>query len=152
MQGYWDEPAATAEIVDEDGWLHTGDLAVMRTDERLNIVGRSRRVVIRGGENLYPLEVERIALEDPDVVEAHCVGVPDQLYGEELALWVRLRPGVPFDASGLRERCRNRLSRFKVPRHVLELRGADGAVDLQRLRAEAIATIGLEPAAARRTV
>ena len=90
MLGYWDDPAKTAEAIDADGFMHTGDLAVMDDDGYLSIVGRSKDMVIRGGENIYPREVEEFLYTHPDVVDVQVIGVPDVKYGEELCAWVRL--------------------------------------------------------------
>ncbi len=119
MLGYWDEPAKTAEAIDADGWMHTGDLATMDADGYLRIVGRIKDMVIRGGENIYPREIEELLFTHPDVLDAQVVGIPDARYGEELVAWVRLRPGAVLEAEAVREFCRARVARFKVPRHVL---------------------------------
>ena len=93
MLGYWNEPEKTAEVIDAARWMHTGDLAVMDDDGYLNIVGRIKDMVIRGGENVYPREVEEFLYTHPDIVDAQVIGVPDERYGEELMAWVRLRDG-----------------------------------------------------------
>ena len=97
MQGYWNEPERTAEAIDEDGWMHTGDLAVMADDGYVNIVGRIKDLVIRGGENIYPREVEEFLYTHPDVADVQVIGVPDPRYGEELMAWVKLRPDATVD-------------------------------------------------------
>jgi fatty-acyl-CoA synthase len=119
MLGYWDEPDKTAEAIDADGWMHTGDLATMDTDGYCKIVGRIKDMVIRGGENIYPREIEELLFTHPDVVDAQVVGVPDERYGEELVAWIRVRPGASLDAGAVRDFCGARIARFKVPRHVL---------------------------------
>ena len=93
MLGYWDDLEKTAEAIDADGWMHTGDLAVMREDGYCNIVGRIKDMVIRGGENIYPREIEEFLYTHPDVEDVQVVGVPDERYGEELCAWVRMRDG-----------------------------------------------------------
>ncbi len=99
MLGYWDEPAKTAEAIDAARWMHTGDLAVMREDGYVNIVGRIKDMVIRGGENVYPREVEEFLYTHPDIADVQVIGVPDEKYGEELCAWIRLRDGAePLDA------------------------------------------------------
>ena len=119
MLGYWDEPERTAEAVDAEGWMHTGDLAVMRDDGYVNIVGRSKDMVIRGGENVYPREVEEFLHTHPDVADVQVVGVPDPRYGEELCAWVRLREGAePLTVDAVRAFCAGRLAHYKVPRYV----------------------------------
>jgi fatty-acyl-CoA synthase len=120
MLGYWDEPEKTAEAVDEDGWMHTGDLAVMREDGYANIVGRIKDMVIRGGENIYPREIEEFLYTHPDITDVQVIGVPDEKYGEELCAWVKLREGAePLDAQKVREFCTGRLAHYKIPRYVL---------------------------------
>jgi fatty-acyl-CoA synthase len=94
MLGYWDEPEKTAQAIDAARWMHTGDLAVMDDDGYVNIVGRIKDLIIRGGENVYPREVEEFLYTHPDIVDVQVVGVPDERYGEELMAWVRLREGA----------------------------------------------------------
>ncbi|SHH04107.1 AMP-binding protein [Streptoalloteichus hindustanus] len=119
MLGYWEEPERTAEAIDAARWMHTGDLAVMDEDGYVTITGRIKDMVIRGGENIYPREIEEFLYTHPDVLDAQVVGVPDARYGEELMAWVRLRPGAePLTAERLREFCRGRLAHYKVPRYV----------------------------------
>ena len=93
MLGYWDEPERTAEAIDAARWMHTGDLATMDDDGYLNIVGRIKDMVIRGGENVYPREIEEFLYTHPDIVDVQVIGVPDEKYGEELMAWVKLRDG-----------------------------------------------------------
>jgi fatty-acyl-CoA synthase len=120
MRGYWGEPERTAEAIDAAGWMRTGDLATMDEDGYLNIVGRSKDMVIRGGENVYPREVEEFLSTHPDVVDVQVVGVPDERFGEELCAWLRLRDGAAgLDAPGVRAFCDGRLAHYKVPRYVL---------------------------------
>jgi fatty-acyl-CoA synthase len=119
MLGYWEQPDKTAEAVDAAHWMHTGDLAVMDDDGYLAITGRIKDMVIRGGENVYPREIEEFLYTHPDILDAQLVGVPDAKYGEELMVWVRLRPGVPaLTAESLREFCRGKLAHYKIPRYV----------------------------------
>jgi fatty-acyl-CoA synthase len=120
MLGYWNDDAKTAEAIDADGWMHTGDLAVMREDGYANIVGRIKDMVIRGGENIYPREIEEFLYTHPDVEDVQVVGVPDEKYGEELCAWVRLRPGAdPLDADAVRAFATGKLAHYKIPRYVL---------------------------------
>ncbi len=119
MLGYHDEPERTAEAIDAAGWMHTGDLATMDEDGYVRIVGRSKDLIIRGGENVYPREVEEFLYAHPDVADVQVVGLPDQRYGEEGAAFVILRDGAEADADALREFCRGRIAHYKVPRHVL---------------------------------
>ncbi|WP_327065523.1 AMP-binding protein [Kitasatospora sp. NBC_01302] len=119
MLGYWDEPERTAEAVDPQGWMHTGDLAVMDQDGYLAVTGRIKDMVIRGGENIYPREIEEFLLTHPDVLDAQVVGVPDEKYGEELMAWIRLRAGAPeLTAEALRAYATGRLAHYKIPRYV----------------------------------
>ena len=94
MLGYWNDPERTAEAIDDDGWMHTGDLAVMDVEGYVNIVGRIKDMVIRGGENVYPREVEEFLYSHPDIVDVQVIGVPDAKYGEEIMAWVRVREGA----------------------------------------------------------
>jgi fatty-acyl-CoA synthase len=119
MLGYWDQAAATADALDLAGWMHTGDLAVMDSDGYLAITGRIKDMVIRGGENVYPREIEEFLYTHPDILDAQVIGVPDQKYGEELMAWVRLRPGSPeLTAQALKEFCSGQLAHYKIPRYV----------------------------------
>lgn len=119
MLGYWREDEKTAQAIDADGWMHTGDLAVMRPDGYCTIVGRIKDVVIRGGENIYPREIEEFLYTHPDIEDAHVIGVPDERYGEEVCAWIRMRPGrEALDAAAVREFATNRLAHYKIPRYV----------------------------------
>ncbi|MBB2991174.1 fatty-acyl-CoA synthase [Mycolicibacterium iranicum] len=119
MLGYWRDEEKTAEAIDSEGWMHTGDLAVMRTDGYCNIVGRIKDVVIRGGENIYPREIEEFLYTHPDIEDAQVIGVPDERYGEEVCAWIRMRPGrTPLDAAALREFADGKLAHYKIPRYV----------------------------------
>jgi fatty-acyl-CoA synthase len=120
MLGYWQEPEKTAETVDADGWMHTGDLAEMREDGYCNIVGRIKDMVIRGGENIYPREIEEFLYAHPDIEDVQVIGVPDEKYGEELCAWIRMRAGAaPLDAAAVREYANGKLAHYKIPRYVL---------------------------------
>jgi fatty-acyl-CoA synthase len=119
MLGYWRQPDKTAEAIDAARWMHTGDLAVMDDDGYLSITGRIKDMVIRGGENIYPREVEEFLYTHPDILDAQVIGVPDAKYGEELMAWVRMRPGAtPLTADALREFCLGKLAHYKIPRYV----------------------------------
>jgi len=120
MLGYWSDPEKTAEVIDADGWMHTGDLAEMRDDGYCNIVGRIKDLVIRGGENIYPREVEEFLYAHRDIQDVQVVGVPDPTYGEELCAWVKMRAGAtPLDAAAVRAFATGRLSHHKIPRYVI---------------------------------
>ncbi|MFF0493395.1 AMP-binding protein [Nocardia sp. NPDC004068] len=119
MLGYWNEPEKTAEAVDSARWMHTGDLATMDDDGYVAITGRIKDMVIRGGENIYPREIEEFLYTHPDILDAQVIGVPDPKYGEELVAWIRLREGAAeLTAEALREFCAGRLAHYKIPRHV----------------------------------
>ncbi|MER5394389.1 AMP-binding protein [Saccharopolyspora sp. NPDC002686] len=119
MLGYWEQPERTAEVIDAARWMHTGDLAVMDADGYVSITGRIKDMVIRGGENIYPREIEEFLYTHPDVVDAQVIGVPDARYGEELMAWVRLREGAEqLTAESLREFCTGKLAHYKIPRYV----------------------------------
>ncbi|WP_028474580.1 AMP-binding protein [Nocardioides alkalitolerans] len=148
MLGYWNDEAKTAEAVDADGWMHTGDLAVMREDGYCTIVGRIKDMVIRGGENIYPREIEEFLYTHPDVEDVQVVGVPDAKYGEELCAWVRMRPGrAPLDADAVRAFCDGRLARFKIPRYVMTVEEfpmtVTGKVRKVQMREESTSRLGL---------
>lgn len=119
MLGYWDEPEKTAEAIDAAGWMHTGDLATMDEDGYLNVVGRIKDLVIRGGENIYPREVEEFLYAHPGIADVQVVGVPDERYGEELMAWIVMRPDhEPLDAPAVRAFCEGQLAHYKIPRYV----------------------------------
>ncbi|MGH3765359.1 MAG: AMP-binding protein [Pseudonocardiaceae bacterium] len=119
MLGYWGQPDKTAEVIDQARWMHTGDIAVMDPEGYLNVTGRIKDMVIRGGENVYPREVEEFMHTHPDILDAHVVGVPDARYGEELCAWVRLRPGAPeLTAEALQDYAAGKLAHYKIPRYV----------------------------------
>ncbi|MGY1771288.1 AMP-binding protein [Blastococcus sp. SYSU D00813] len=153
MLGYWEEPEKTAEVIDAARWMHTGDLAVMDAEGYVNIVGRIKDMVIRGGENVYPREIEEFLYTHPDVVDAQVIGVPDERYGEELMAWVRLREGAePLTAEGLREFCAGRLAHYKVPRYVKVVDAfpmtVTGKIRKVEMREVSVRELGLEAAAA----
>jgi fatty-acyl-CoA synthase len=118
MHGYWDDPQQTAEAIDAEGWMHTGDLAVMDAEGYVNISGRIKDMVIRGGENIYPREIEEFLYRHPAVQDVQVIGVPDQKYGEELCAWIVLRPGATLDAEAVRAFCRSQIAHYKVPRYI----------------------------------
>ncbi|CAM3488020.1 AMP-binding protein [Nocardioides zeicaulis] len=120
MLGYWDDEEKTREAIDADGWMHTGDLGVMDDDGYVRITGRIKDMVIRGGENIYPREIEEFLYTHPDIEDVQVVGVPDEKYGEELCAWLRMRPGAaPLDADGVRAFATGKLAHYKIPRYVM---------------------------------
>ena len=118
MKGYWNDPARTAEAIDADGWMHTGDLATIDDAGWCRIVGRLKDMLIRGGENIYPREIEEFLHTHPDIVDVQVFGVPDPKFGEEVCAWIRLAEGATVDAEGIRAFCRGRIAHFKIPRYV----------------------------------
>ncbi|HZK99672.1 MAG TPA: AMP-binding protein [Caulobacteraceae bacterium] len=118
MLGYWDEPARTAEALDAEGWMHTGDVGVIDAAGYGAIVGRIKDMVIRGGENLYPREIEEFLFAHAKIADVQVVGLPDPVYGEELCAWIRLHPGEAADESEIRAFCDGQIARHKIPRYV----------------------------------
>ncbi|MBR1221837.1 AMP-binding protein [Bradyrhizobium sp. U87765 SZCCT0131] len=117
MQGYWEDPARTAEVV-RDGWMHTGDLATIDDEGYCNIVGRAKDMLIRGGENVYPREIEEFLFRFPKVQSVQVFGVPDTKYGEEICAWIVLKPGESSTAEEIRDFCRDQIAHYKIPRYV----------------------------------
>jgi fatty-acyl-CoA synthase len=155
MLGYWQDPERTAEAIDRAGWMHTGDLATMDDEGYLNIVGRSKDMVIRGGENVYPREIEEFLYALEGIADVQVIGVPDDRYGEELCAWVIARPGADLDEDAVRDFCRGRLARFKVPRYVIFTdefpMTVTGKVQKFKMREASIERLGLQAAAAVRS-
>ncbi|MBJ7499597.1 MAG: AMP-binding protein [Sphingopyxis sp.] len=118
MLGYWDDAERTAEAIDAQGWMHTGDLATLDEDGYCRVVGRIKDMVIRGGENIYPREVEEYLLTHPDITDVQGIGVPDEKYGEEMCVWIILRAGAVLNEEEVRAHCRGRIAHFKIPRHI----------------------------------
>ncbi|WP_284750233.1 AMP-binding protein [Amycolatopsis sp. RTGN1] len=152
MLGYWEQPDKTAEAIDAARWMHTGDLAVMDADGYVNITGRIKDMVIRGGENLYPREIEEFLYTHPDIRDAQVIGVPDEKYGEELMVWIQMREGAqPLTAEKVREFCEGKLARYKIPRYVQLVEEfpmtVTGKVRKVEMREKSITLLGLEKAA-----
>jgi fatty-acyl-CoA synthase len=150
MLGYWDNPTATADAIDTAGWMHTGDLATMDAEGYVNIVGRSKDMIIRGGENIYPREIEEFLYGHPAIADVQIIGVPDPKYGEEICAWVRLHAGESLTIEELREHCQGRIAHYKVPRY---LRLADefpmtvtGKIRKVEMRETSTAELGLTAA------
>lgn len=118
MEGYWDEAERTAETIDKEGFLHSGDLGEMDADGFVKITGRIKDMIIRGGENIYPREVEEYLYTHPEISEAQVFGIPDAKYGEQVCAWVQLRPGSGLSAQDVREYCAGQITHFKIPKHV----------------------------------
>jgi len=155
MLGYWNDPERTAEAIDADGFMHTGDLAVMDDDGYVNIVGRSKDMIIRGGENVYPREIEEFLYTHPDIADVQVIGVPDARYGEEVMAWIRIRPGASVSTESVREFCRDRIAHYKIPRYVQITAEfpmtVTGKIQKYKLREQAIDLLGLHDAASTRT-
>jgi fatty-acyl-CoA synthase len=155
MLGYWNDADRTAEVIDAGRWMHTGDLATMDDEGYLNIVGRIKDMIIRGGENLYPREVEEFLYGHPAIADVQVIGVPDERYGEELMAWIIVREGESLDEDGVRSFCEGRIARQKVPRYVKVVdefpMTVTGKVQKFKMREAAIDELGLESAAGVRT-
>jgi len=152
MLGYWEQPDKTAQAIDAARWMHTGDLAVMDDEGYVNITGRIKDMVIRGGENIYPREIEEFLYTHPDILDAQVIGVPDERYGEELMAWVRMRGDAePLTAESLREFCSGTLAHYKIPRYVHVVdefpMTVTGKIRKVQMRAEAVELLGLQDAA-----
>jgi fatty-acyl-CoA synthase len=152
MLGYWKMPERTAEVLDTAGWMHTGDLAMMDDAGYVNIVGRTKDMVIRGGENVYPREIEEFLYTHPSILDSQIIGVPDPVYGEELMVWIQLRAGAePITADSLREFCSGRIAHYKIPRYVKIVDGfpmtITGKVRKVEMRELSIDELGLREAA-----
>jgi fatty-acyl-CoA synthase len=155
MLGYWEEPEKTREAIDAARWMHTGDLAVMDEAGYLNIVGRIKDMVIRGGENVYPREVEEFLYTHPDIEDVQVIGVPDVRYGEELCAWVKLRPGSTLSADQVREFCTGKIAHYKIPRYVRMSEEfpmtVTGKVQKFKMRETSVTELGLQTASQTRT-
>jgi fatty-acyl-CoA synthase len=148
MLGYWEQPEKTAEAIDAARWMHTGDLATMDDDGYLSIVGRIKDMVIRGGENVYPREIEEFLYTHPDIADVQVIGVPDPKYGEELMAWIVMRQGAqPLTAPGVRAFCDGQLAHYKVPRYVHVVDGfpmtVTGKIRKMEMRADALGILDL---------
>jgi fatty-acyl-CoA synthase len=147
MLGYWNDPGATHAAIDAARWMHTGDLAVMRDDGYVNIVGRLKDMIIRGGENIYPREIEEFLHAHPHISEVQVVGVPDAKYGEEVCAWIRLREGRSLTPDELRDYCRGQIATYKIPRHIRFTTEfpmtVTGKVQKFRIREQMIEELGL---------
>ncbi len=147
MLGYWNNPEATAGAIDGARWMHTGDLAIMDDEGYIKIVGRNKDMIIRGGENVYPREVEEFLFTHSAVADVQVIGVPDKTYGEEIVAWVKLHPGHEASADDLRGFCKGRIAHFKTPRHIKFVEEfpmtISGKVQKFRMREVSVAELGL---------
>ena len=146
MLGYWNDEARTRQAVDADGWMHTGDLATIDDDGYCRIVGRIKDMVIRGGENIYPREIEEFLHKHPDIQDVQVIGVPDEKYGEELCAWIVPRAGAKLDEDAVRAFCRDRISHYKIPRYIRMVQGfpttVTGKVQKFQMREQMIEELG----------
>jgi fatty-acyl-CoA synthase len=117
MKGYWDDPERTSDAV-QNGWMHTGDLATIDDEGYCRIIGRSKDMLIRGGENVYPAEIEEFLITHPNISQAQVFGLPDPKYGEEVAVWIILQSGAKMTEDELRDWCKGKIAHYKVPRYV----------------------------------
>jgi fatty-acyl-CoA synthase len=151
MKGYYNKPADTAQAITPDGWLHTGDLALCTPDGYFRITGRIKDMIIRGGENIYPREIEEFLYTHPAVADVQVVGLPDARFVEEVCAWIRLKPAAEVSEEDIRQFCRGRIAHFKVPRYVVFVdefpTTVTGKVQKFKLREMGIERFGLERAA-----
>jgi fatty-acyl-CoA synthase len=156
MRGYWNDPERTAEAIDADGWMHTGDLAAMDDEGYVQIVGRIKDMIIRGGENIYPREVEEFLYQLPEIEQVEVIGVPSERYGEEVMAWVRLREGAHATDDDLTAACRGRIATYKIPRYWKIVDAfpmtITGKIQKYRMREIAVQELGLQPGAAQQGV
>jgi fatty-acyl-CoA synthase len=152
MLGYWNNPDATQQAIDSARWMHTGDLATMDQEGYVNIVGRIKDMIIRGGENIYPREIEEFLYTHPDVSDVQVIGVPSERYGEEVMAWVKLREGASLSGEDLMAYSRGKIATFKIPRYWKFVDGfpmtVTGKIQKFKMREDAVAELGLEKAAA----
>ena len=155
MLGYWNDPERTAEAIDADGWMHTGDLAVMDAESYVNIVGRIKDMIIRAGENVYPREIEEFLYTHPDIVDVQVIGVPDVRYGEQVMAWVQRREGATTTAEDIKEFCRGTIAHYKVPRYIKFTDSfpmtITGKIQKFKMRQQSTEELGLGQAAAVRS-
>jgi fatty-acyl-CoA synthase len=155
MLGYWDDPEATAAAIDAARWMHTGDLATMDAEGYLKIVGRIKDMIIRGGENVYPREIEEFLYTHPDVADVQVIGVPCPVYGEQVMAWVKVKEGRTVQPEALETFCRGQIATFKIPRY-WKLTDAfpmtvTGKIQKYRMREISIEELGLQKPAATET-
>jgi fatty-acyl-CoA synthase len=152
MRGYWNDPERTTEVIDTARWMHTGDLATVDEGGYVRVVGRIKDMVIRGGENLYPREIEEFLYTHPSVADVQVIGVPDERYGEELMAWIIPRPGASLSEDAVREFCQGKIAHYKVPRYMKFVDSfpmtVTGKVQKFKMRQAAIEELGLDKAAA----
>lgn len=147
MKGYWADVEQTAEAIDKDGWMHTGDLAVMDEEGYCNIVGRLKDMVIRGGENVYPREVEEYFYRHPKIQDTQVFGVPDEKYGEELCIWICLKSGEEATEAEMKDFCKGQIAHYKIPRYIQFVESfpmtVTGKIQKFKMREQMIKDLGL---------
>jgi fatty-acyl-CoA synthase len=155
MLGYWNNPEATREAIDNARWMQTGDLATMDDEGYLNIVGRIKDMIIRGGENIYPREIEEFLYTHPDISDVQVIGVPSEKYGEEVMAWIKPREGAGLTEEQVTEYCRGRIASFKIPRYWKFVDAfpmtVTGKIQKFKMRETAVEELGLEKAAGVKT-
>jgi fatty-acyl-CoA synthase len=155
MKGYYNKPEETAKTIDADGWLHSGDLAIMDEDGYFNIVGRIKDMIIRGGENIYPREIEEFLFTHPKIADAQVIGVPSEKYGEEVMAWIKLKDGVTATEEEIREFCKGKIADFKIPKYIKFVDSfpmtITGKIQKFKMREISIKELGLEQVAAIKT-
>jgi fatty-acyl-CoA synthase len=148
MRGYWADEEKTKDAIDAGGWMHTGDLATMDAEGYVNIVGRLKDMVIRGGENVYPREIEEFLYRHPKIQDVQVIGVPDRKYGEEVCAWVKLRAGVTATENEIRDFCKGQIAHYKIPRYIRFVDGfpmtVTGKVQKFAMREETMKVLGLK--------
>ena len=151
MNGYWNDPEKTAEAIDGDGWMHSGDLATMDDNGYVNIVGRIKDMIIRGGENIYPREIEEFLYTHPAIADAQVIGLPDAKYGEEIMAWVQLVEGQAVTEDDIKSFCKGKIAHFKIPRYISFVNEfpmtVTGKIRKMEMRQKSIADLGLQTAA-----
>jgi fatty-acyl-CoA synthase len=152
MRGYWNDPERTTESIDPERWMHTGDLATMDENGYVRVVGRIKDMIIRGGENIYPREIEEFLYTHPQIADVQVIGVPDERYGEELMAWVIPRADATLSEDEVKEFCKGQIAHFKIPRYVKFVEAfpmtVTGKVQKFKMRQDAVQELGLESAAA----
>jgi fatty-acyl-CoA synthase len=155
MKGYDGDPDATASVIDTEGWFHTGDLGLMREDGYFKVTGRAKDMIIRGGENIYPREVEEFLYTNPKVAEVHVTGLPDERLGEAVLAWIRLKAGEQATADEIQQFCKGKIAHFKIPHYVRFVDGfpttLSGKIQKYKIREKEVEERGLQKAGAVRT-
>jgi fatty-acyl-CoA synthase len=155
MRGYYNNPVATDQTVDEEGWLHTGDLGTLDDDDYCKITGRLKDMVIRGGENIYPREIEEFLYTHPLISDVQVIGVPDKKYGEELMAWIKLKTGTSSTPEEIRAFCEGKIARFKIPKYIKFVdefpMTVSGKIQKYKMRDISIKELGLEEVAKMKT-